>query len=240
MPIVLITGANRGIGLEFVRQYAADKWNVIACCRAPADATELQTLAKTNSSVRIEALDVADDKSIAELASKLKDTPIDLLVNNAGVYSGAGSKISSNMRDKSQEFGSIDSESWMKVLRTNMIAPIMMAQAFTPHLAKGAGKQIVNITSQMGSMTEMGAGSIAYRSSKAGLNGAMRVVMHDLLNRGLSIVNFHPGWVQTDMGGKNAHLTPEQSVTHLRQTIATLKPEDTGQFLNYDGHIIPW
>ena len=238
MPTVLITGANRGIGLEFVRQYLADKWDVIACCRAPADAKELKALAERHASLHIEGLEVDDEKSIGALAAKVQGMAIDVLINNAGIYTGGTEKVSAGMGDKTQEFGTIDSAAWMKVLRVNVIAPIKVIEALAPGLK--AGVKIINISSRMGSLADMGAGSLAYRSSKTGLNGAMRVIAHDLRERGMIIANFHPGWVQTDMGGKNAHLTPAQSVTQMRQTIATLTPEHSGRFLSYDGQVIPW
>ena len=245
MPTVLITGANRGLGLEFVEQYACDDWGVIACCRAPGKADALQALAQTHAHIRIEALDVVNDKSIKTLADRLKDTPIDILINNAGIFSGVGidgSHFPSDTSDTSQNFGSIDSLAWEKVLRVNTIAPLMMIESFLPHLQKGNSKKIINITSRMGSLTELEkkSGSLAYRSSKTALNSAMRTIASDLSNLGLIIINIHPGWVKTDMGGAHANMTPQQSITHLRQTIAALKPENSGQFMNYDGSIIPW
>jgi len=245
MPTILITGANRGLGLEFVQQYTADGWTVIACCRAPEKAEALQALAKKHPALRIEVLDVSDNRSIKTLADKLKDTAIDVLINNAGIFSGTGTDghhFPVEDSDKSQNFGSIDSTAWEKVLRVNTIAPIMIAEAFVPHLIKGEGKKIINITSRMGSLTELENkfGSIAYRSSKAALNSAMRTIASDLKNLGLMIANIHPGWVKTDMGGSYANMTPQQSVTSLRQTITALKPENSSQFLNYDGQILPW
>ena len=240
MPTLLITGANRGIGLEFTRQYAADKWDVVACCRAPGKAAALQELAKAHPAIRIETLDVTNGASIAALADKMKDTPIDILLNNAGIYSGAGGETSAISGDKSQEFGSLDAAAWEQVLRVNTIAPIMVSEALVPQLQKGMGKKIINITSRMGSLTAMKPGSIAYRSSKAALNGAMRAIADTAQAIGLTIVNFHPGWVRTDMGSARADLTAEQSVISMRKVISALKSENNGQFLNYDGQIIPW
>jgi len=240
MHTALITGANRGIGLELAKQYARDNWKIIACCRNPEKAQELQALAKAYPSIHIEALDVSDNGNIAALAAKLEGTPIDLLLNNAGIYSGGTEKVTGEADDQAQEFGQIDSEAWENVLRVNVIAPIKVIEAFVPHLKKGMGKTIINLTSRMGSMTLMQRGMIAYRSSKAALNGAMRVIVHDLRDLGLTIVNLHPGWVITDMGGKSADLTVEKSVSSMRQVISNLKPEDSGRFLNYDGQTIPW
>lgn len=232
---ILITGANRGIGLEFVKQYAMDEWNVIACCRDPAKAKELQQLAKTHPSVQIATLDVSEDASIHNLASQLKGTSIDVLINNAGVYSGTKESTST---DQTQAFGHIDSKAWEKVLRINTIAPIMVIQSLMQNLKKGA--KIVNITSIMGSLAMMNGGLIAYRSSKTALNSSMCAIAADLKDLGLTIVNIHPGWVITDMGGQNADITAQESVTNMRQVIGKLKTKDSGRFLNYDGQTIPW
>lgn len=240
MPTILITGANRGLGLEFTKRYAEDGWNVIACCRNPSEASELQALAQKNSTIRAEALDVLSASSIEALSTKLQNTAIDILLNNAGVYSGSSSKASAVTGDKSQEFGTIDGNAWEKVLRANTIAPIMILQAFTPHLKKGSGKKIINITSRMGSIGTMKTGAVAYRSSKAALNAAMRAILQDLQANGLIVANLHPGWVKTDMGGAEADLTVEQSIKAMRKTIEALTPDRSGQFLNYDGQIIPW
>jgi len=242
MPVLLITGANRGIGLEFVRQYAAEGWNVIACCRVLETAKALQVLAKSNSAIRIEKLDVSDSDAIKNLAQKLKDVAIDLLINNAGILSGANGFTSALDSDVSQTFGTIDPEAWGKVFRVNTIAPILMIQAFLPLMVRSADRKIVNITSKMGSISEMGGGHdhIAYRTSKAALNAAMRSIASAVNECGISITNIHPGWVKTDMGGKDARLTIEQSVTTMRKTISALKTESSGQFLNYDGSVLPW
>ncbi|MBS0625149.1 MAG: SDR family oxidoreductase [Verrucomicrobia bacterium] len=239
MPTLFITGANRGIGLQFVKKYAEDQWHVIACCRNPSSAKELKSLAKSHPSIEIEALDVSDYQQIKTLAAKLKGKPIDLLLNNAGIYSGR-SGISAETGDRDQDFGQIDPIAWEQVLRVNTISPILVIEAFLPHMKKGTGKKIVNISSSMGSMTEMDGGAIAYRTSKAGLNAAMRVIFQDLHDLGIAIVNFHPGWVITDMGGKGADLTTEKSVDFMRRTIDGLKLKDSGQFLNYDGKTIAW
>lgn len=240
---VLVTGANRGLGLEFARQYAADGWNVIACCRAPDKAETLQTLAKRYPAVRLETLDTVDDASIKALAAKLKDAAIDVLINNAGIFSGTGRRgvdFPDDGGDSSQSFGSLDSAAWAKVLRTNTIAPLMVAESFAPLVARSEDKKIINITSRMGSIAEMGNGDIAYRSSKAALNAAMRAMLNDLTRQGIATANLHPGWVKTDMGGRRALLEPEQSVSGMRRVIAGLSLNNSGQFLNYDGKVIPW
>jgi NAD(P)-dependent dehydrogenase (short-subunit alcohol dehydrogenase family) len=241
MPTLFITGANRGLGFEFTRQYAADGWKVIACCRSPKKASALQALAQAHAAVHIQTLDVNDNKNIGELAAKLKRTPIDLLINCAGIFSGAGSYLSSVSADKTQSFGSIDPEAWMRVLRTNTIAPVMIAQAFQKNFSMGEGRMLIMISSGMGSIERANRpGDIAYRTSKAALNAATKNVSLSLRDQKITVVCFHPGWVQTDMGGKEADLTPEQSASHMRHTIANLKLKSSGQFFNYDGQIIPW
>jgi NAD(P)-dependent dehydrogenase (short-subunit alcohol dehydrogenase family) len=240
MPIVLVTGASRGLGLEFTRQYASDDFDVVACCRDPSKAKELQTLAEEQKNIHIETLEVTDAKSIKALADKYRTSTIDLLINNAGIYSGAQERRSAEDGDKSQDFGTINAEGWDKVLRTNLIAPIMVLQAFAPHLEKSKGPIAVMITSKMGSIAEMGSGYIAYRSSKAALNAAMVTVSRDLKEKNIIIVNLHPGWVKTDMGGPSAPLDAETSVTGMRNVIADLTMKKTGQFLSYDGKTIAW
>ncbi|MFA5041663.1 MAG: SDR family oxidoreductase [Bdellovibrionales bacterium] len=241
MPTVLVTGANRGLGFEFTRQYAAEGWTVIACCRTPSKADALQSLAKANSSVRIEKLDVDDDKNILALAKKLETVAIDVLINCAGIFSGAGPNVPSTSGDETQRFGSLDSAAWIKVLRTNTIGPVMVAQAFQNHLMKGKGHKLIMISSSMGSIERMDSeGDIAYRTSKAALNAAARNISLSLLDKDITVVCLHPGWVRTDMGGEGADLTPEDSVSSMRRTIAGLKPQDTGHFFTYDVQVLPW
>ncbi len=240
MPTLLITGASRGLGLEFVRQYTADGWNVIAACRQPAQADKLQALIAKYKTIRAETLDVARPNSINALAERLKDAAVDVLINNAGVFSGGSFSGSATKVDHGQKFGTINPEEWDKVLRINTIAPILMIQAFVPHLLKGQERKAVNITSRMGSIEEMGADYIAYRTSKAALNAAMRTIAHDLKEQKITVINLHPGWVKTDMGGPEAPLDAENSITGMRKVIAGLTPKDSSRFLGYDGKTIPW
>ncbi len=226
MPTVMITGTNRGIGLELVRQYAADGWRVLATCREPRRAKEL---AAVDGDVNIRALDVADDGQIAALAESLADEPIDILVNSAGVGGFEDS------------FGRTPTNEWLETLRVNAIAPVHVAERFVPHLERGQRRLIVNITSRMGSIADNGSGgSYGYRTSKAALNMAARSMANDLKGRGITVVVFHPGWVRTDMGGPNAPITPGESVSAMRGKIATLGPGDSGKFFNYDGRPLPW
>jgi NAD(P)-dependent dehydrogenase (short-subunit alcohol dehydrogenase family) len=226
MPTVLITGANRGIGLEFARQYAADGWRVHAACRDPGKAAELKAV---KGDVRPHALDVTDEAQIGALAKALAGEPIDILINNAGV------------RGLGDSFGSTEVAGWLETLRVNAVAPIRVSEGLISNLERGQRKLIVNITSRLGSIAENSSGgSYAYRSSKAALNMAAKSMSVDLKGRGITVVVFHPGWVQTDMGGSGAPVTPPESVAGMRAKIAKLTAADSGHFFNYTGQPIPW
>jgi len=228
----LITGANRGIGLEFCRQYAADGWRVLACCRYPEKSDELNKLASLNPGrIMVHALDVADHVEVDRLGQILADESIDLLINNAGIYPDS---------DKSG-FGHTDYAEWIEAFRVNTIAPLKMAETFAAQIARGTQKTIVTITSKMGSIADnSGGGSYLYRSSKAAVNMVVKSLSIDLKPLGIIAVVFHPGWVKTGMGGPNAMITPEQSVSGMRKLIAGLSPADSGKFFGYDGKPIPW
>ncbi len=224
MPTVLITGASRGLGLEFCRQYAVEGWQVIAVCRRPAEAAELARLG-----VRVEAADVADPVSVQDLARRLAGQPIDVLINNAGVFGGR------------QSLGDVDLADWQQVLAVNCLGPYVMAEAFLPHLEAGGRKLLANVTSQMGSIADNSSGGYyAYRSSKAALNAVVKSLSIDLRPRGIAAILLHPGWVQTDMGGPGAPLTPPESVRGMRAVIDGAGMAQSGRFLGYDGQDIPW
>ncbi|HEX3699360.1 MAG TPA: SDR family oxidoreductase [Phenylobacterium sp.] len=230
MTTVLITGANRGIGLEFVRQYAAEGAEVLACCRDPEGAQALKALAaESGGRVRVLSLDVADEASIAALKPQLGDAPIDIAINNAGI-SGRGR----------QSIGTLDAAAWLETLRVNAVAPVLVAQALHANLAAGREKKLVAITSQLGSTASNGGARYYYRSSKAALNNAMHGLSRDWAGEGITVGIFHPGWVQTDMGGAGAPVTVSASVEGLRQRIAELKPADSGAFRDYAGASLPW
>ena len=231
MPSVLITGANRGLGLEFARQYAADGWQVYASYRDLSSASKLRRLANTSEdNVRTMALDVTDPSSVKAAVTKLEGQAIDLLLNNAGVGGARG-----------QIIGNIVYAAWKKVLEVNTMGPMRVSEAFVDLVARSKRKLIVTLTSGMGSITDnTSGGSIAYRSSKAAVNMVMRSLAIDLAPRGITCVVINPGWVLTDMGGPNATMTPAESVERLRDLIATLGPAQSGRFLNYDGREYPW
>ncbi len=231
MRNMLVTGANRGLGLEFARQYAIDGWKVYAACRDPDAARELvQLAAESGGAIRVLALEVTDAASVRAAAQSLAGDPIDLLVNNAGVGS-----------PKKQRLGSLDYTAWAQVLDVNTLGPMRVVEAFLDNIANGSDRQIVTLTSAMGSIADNASGgSYAYRSSKAAVNIVMKSLSIDLAPRGISCVVVHPGWVRTAMGGPDGKLTPAESVTALRRLIAGLKPQDTGRFFNYDGKPYPW
>jgi NAD(P)-dependent dehydrogenase (short-subunit alcohol dehydrogenase family) len=231
MPSTLITGANRGIGLEFARQYLADGWQVYAACRDPDSASEPRRLAQASDhNLRIMALDVTDSASVKAAAAELDGQAIDLLLNNAGVGGPRG-----------QTIGNIDYTAWAKVLDVNTMGPLRVAEAFVDHVARSERKLIVTLTSGMGSIADnTSGGAFAYRSSKAAVNMVVRSLAIDLAPRGITCVVVNPGWVRTDMGGSHATLTPAESVKRLRDLIETLGPAQSGKFYNHDGREYPW
>lgn len=227
MSSILVTGANRGLGLEFVRQYAATGWRVFACCRSPEQATALKAI---HGEVSLHTLDVSDLDRIGEFATELRHEAIDLLVNNAGLYG-----------PNKMFLGTIDYAAWTEVLRVNTLAPIRMAECFVEHVARSQRKVIASISSTMGSIASNHDGRhYLYRSSKAALNMATKSLSIDLRPRGVTAVVFCPGWVQTDMGGPEATLTPEESISGMRHVLDRLTLADTGKFFSYDGSEIPW
>jgi NAD(P)-dependent dehydrogenase (short-subunit alcohol dehydrogenase family) len=238
MPTVLITGAGRGLGLEFVRQYAADGWRVLACARDPGAAGLVEIAAKSEGRVTTHALDVGDHTAIEALAGELDGTAIDVLLNVAGTM-GADSFASKGMG--AQRFGRSDYDDWLQTFRVNVFGPMKMAEAFLPHVAASAGKTIVTLTSVVGSMaSNLIGGLYAYRSSKAAANAVMKSMSVDLKRHGIIALPMHPGWAKTDMGGPKAPVEPVESVAGMRRVIAALAPEDAGRFLQYDGTELPW
>lgn len=227
---VLITGASRGIGLEFARQYAEAGWRVYACCRNPQGAGKLQRVAdKYADLVSVHTLDVGDSGQIKRLANALANEAIDVLINNAGIY----------LPD--YENSQINEQALIESFRINSIAPLIMAEAFADNLDKSSHKKIANITSKMGSIDDNSSGGrYAYRSSKAALNMVTKSLAIDLAPRGISAIVLHPGWVQTDMGGSNASTSVEKSVAGMREVIKRIELKDSGKFYGYDGQEIPW
>jgi NAD(P)-dependent dehydrogenase (short-subunit alcohol dehydrogenase family) len=225
MPTVLLTGASRGLGLEFARQYAGDGWRVIATCRDPRKAEALRGVA---GKVEIHQLDAADLAAVGMLAAELGDVAVDVLIANAGIY---------GPRDMTLD--AIDAAGWGEVFRVNTMAPLALAGAFSKHVARSGERKAVAITSRLGSIAANDDGGLyVYRSSKAALNAVWRSFALD--HKGLIATVLHPGWVRTDMGGPGAPVLPEQSVAGMRRVIAGLTAAKSGSFFAFDGEELPW
>lgn len=230
MPTVLITGVNRGLGLEFIKQYSAEGWQVIGTCRDLSAATEATALAASSAKLSLHELDVGNAAAISALANQLSDTAIDVLILNAGV-----------MGMKSITLGAIEAEDFLQVLNINVVSQALLLQAFQPHVAAGEHKIIVGMGSIIGSIGGYPDGGLySYRASKAGVSAIMKGAALDLREQGITVITMHPGWVMTDMGGEGAHITPEVSIAGMRKVIAGLTPADTGRFLTYSGEELPW
>lgn len=232
MESVLITGASRGIGLEFTRQYGQDgNWRVYACCRRPRSADALVRFAKSfGERVSVHTLDVTDQGHIEALAKELDGVRLDTLINNAGVYGPQGARL-----------GHVDPRAWIEVLKVNAIAPMKISEAFAGHVGSSRRKVIATISSRMGSIADnTSGGAYAYRTSKAAVNMVMKNLSVELHDRGITCVTLNPGWVRTDMGTQHAPLTVEESVHGMRTVLASVRLEDSGRWLNHDGTDIPW
>ena len=230
MATILITGTNRGIGLEFTKQYLARGDRVIATCRDIEAADALKKLRNDHDKLEVRQLDVSSAESILEFVQQLADTPIDIFINNAGVYG-----------PRNVKFGEVDGQLWASVLQVNSIAPLMLSQLLMPNLRQGKDKKMVYLTSKMGSIDDnSGGGSYIYLSSKTALNSVVKSLAIDLAGEGFSAAVLHPGWVLTDMGGQNALIDTKTSVTGMLQVVDDLDPQSSGSFFNYDGSIIAW
>lgn len=228
---MLITGANRGLGLEWARQYAEAGWRVYASCRRPVEAWELDALAGRHPRLSVHRLDVTDSEQLRTLQLDLEEARIDVLLNNAGVY-----------LDKfTGDLGGIDYEVWLRSFAVNTLGAVRVTEALAGQVAASEKRRVVAISSHMGSIAEIAApGNYAYRSSKAALNAAMKGLSHALAQRGIGVLLLHPGWVKTRMGGPDAPLTPAQSVHGMRALVESFSPEMSGRFFRYDGTEIPW
>lgn len=227
MTTILITGANRGIGLGLARHAAQRGYSVIGTARNPDQADKLRGVAS-----RVEQLHTDSAESVNALAERLEGEPIDILVNNAGIFP-----------HECDDINDLDLDALQRVIQTNTLGPIMLTRALIPNLERSDRKTAVSITSNLGSITDASKGQmgfLGYRTSKAALNMASATMAHQLKPRGIHCVVLHPGWVQTDMGGQAAPLTPEQSTESLMSTIDGLEAKDTGRFFDYRGKEMPW
>lgn len=227
MPTVLISGAGRGLGFEFARQYAKAGWGVIATCLSLDEIAGLRAL---GTAVTAHPLDVTDLAAVARFGRELADETIDLLISNAGVP---------GPRDMTPETVAENAPAWMDAFRVNSMAPLALAGAFVKQVVRSEQRKMIAISSRLGSMGANGDGGLyAYRSSKAALNAVWRSFALD--HPELIAAMIHPGWVRTSMGGPTALLSPEESVAGMRRVIAGLGRADSGRFYNHDGSPIPW
>jgi NAD(P)-dependent dehydrogenase (short-subunit alcohol dehydrogenase family) len=228
---VLITGANRGIGLEMVKYATQQGWRVFACCRNPHNADNLFNVAKlSNGQISVHIADMLELSTLQALSYELRNIPIDILINNAGIYGSDNNK-----------FGAIDVSGWLQAFQVNSIAPLKMVEALAEQLLIGERKLVACMSSKMASMADNGFGnSYIYRSSKAALNAVVKSLSIDLKEQGIITVALHPGWVKTDMGGPDAEITTRESVELLFSHLMSLKIEDSGRFIDIDGSDIPW
>ena len=226
MSTVLITGAARGLGLEFTEIYAGRGWKVLACARKP------DALKAIKGDIHHHPLEVTDYKAVKSLAKKLSGEAIDVLICNAGVGGGR--------EDGGQSLGEFDPNAMRQIFEINTLAPLMMAEAFVEHVARSQHKKLIAITSILGSLANNNGGRYAYRASKSALNMEWSCLAKDLGARGIICVALHPGWVQTDMGGSGAPLTIDQSVPAMVKTIDAFTPAHNGRYIAYDGSELPW
>jgi NAD(P)-dependent dehydrogenase (short-subunit alcohol dehydrogenase family) len=233
MSTVLITGANRGIGAELAKQYAAAGWDVIATARSWKSVPFDEKIAKQ---IDTHELDVTNENSIQTLADAVKGRSIDLLIHNAAIYPREGTHL-----------GDLDYDGWQETLQTNLFGPLRVTEALLENIAASEKKQIAAISSGMSSLRAVSGGDVAqagtsyqYRTSKTALNMAMLVMSKELQPRGISVVLLCPGWVKTDMGGANAAITPETSVAGMRKILDDGGMKISGKFLGYDGAVRPW
>jgi NAD(P)-dependent dehydrogenase (short-subunit alcohol dehydrogenase family) len=226
----VITGASRGIGLEFVQQLLRRGDTVDAGVRSPEGARRLEPLAReVGNRLRIHALDVEDEASIRSFAADVCAAPVDVLINNAGVFG------------QWCAFTEVDSTDLARTFAINALGPLRITQALLPALRRGAVRKVAHVSSRMGSLADnTEGGAYAYRMSKAALNMGVRSLAHDLRGEGLVTVMLHPGWVQTDMGGPQAPLPAADSVRGMLRVIDGMGPEHSGRFLDYQGAEVPW
>lgn len=222
MPTILITGANRGLGLEFARQYAAAGWRVLATVRDP-----LSGRAASDAGAEVYVADIADPASLRRLRQSLAGIGLDIVLNNAGVYGD------------NQDFGAVDADAFLRVMRVNALAPLQVAELFADLVP--AGGIIACLSSKMGSVAENTSGGFyAYRASKAALNMVIKSLSLDLKGRGVTVLALSPGWVRTDMGGPNAPLEPPQAVAGMKAVLDRATPDHSGRFWHYDGTEVAW
>ena len=230
MATILVTGANRGIGLEFLKHYLDRGEQVIGTYRDIVSSDKLIQMGEVYDSLKTLTLDVSSDESLKYFSDQLGDIPIDIFINNAGVYG-----------PRNSTFNNVDEKNWILVLQINAIAPLLLTQLIIDNLRKSSVKKLIYITSKMGSIDDnKSGGSYVYRSSKTALNAIVKNISIDLAREGMLVALLHPGWVRTDMGGPNGLIDTNTSVSGMIKVIDGLEQSLSGSFFNYDGTEIPW
>ncbi len=230
MKSILITGSNRGIGLELVKQYAHAGWRVWACCRSPEQATELHALKTQYKAVNVMQLEVNNLESIKNLARQIAQEPIDILFNNAAVKGG-----------EIQTLATVQPDIWLETFKINTIAPFLIAQALMTNVALSKLKIIVNMSSNLASINDNNESDYyIYRSSKAALNMITKNMAIDLKEKQIKVIALHPGWVKTDMGGPDALISTTESVSGIKSLLDQLTFEESGCFFSYTGKKLTW
>ena len=229
MSMYLITGANRGIGLELTRQVLSQGHQVLATCRDPDNADELKALA-SDGDLQVERCDIGKPGDIASLVDTVGGKPIDVLINNAGIYGPRDAVL-----------GNLSREPWVEVMEIDLIAPMMLTQALLPNIQAGSEKRVAFLSSKMGSIADNSSGgSYMYRTAKAALNQAIKSLAMDLQEQNIIALSLHPGWVRTAMGGPNGLIDTQTSASGLLAVISSATEKDSGEFIAYDGKRIPW
>lgn len=226
MKRVVISGANRGLGLEFVRQYAANDWHVLAGCRRPDEANDLH---QVKGKVTLFEMDVSREEGLHRMVEEIADDSLDLLINNAGQYGG------------NQTWDGVDYAEWGRLMQINCFSALRVTRAAFPALSRSSQPMIANISSKMGSMEDNSSGgSYIYRSTKAAMNAVTVSLARDLKSANIRVLALHPGWVRTDMGGQGAPLDSCDSVSGMRETLAKASMKQSGLFLDFRGNHVPW
>ena len=228
MNTILVTGTNKGVGLEIARLLSNRGDRVIACCRRPLEAT---ALSKLEGNIDIQEVSVGEDESVSQLASRLEGVAIDTIINNAGTMGPEA---------KRQSVLDMDFSGWADTFNINSMGPVRIMQALLPNLKMTESPKVMTVTSQMGALSLDMTSAHAYCSSKAALNKFMRLASIDLKPDGIAVGLVHPGWVRTDMGGPRAHLSPEESAVGCIEVTDTLSLDNTGGFWKWNGETHDW
>ena len=227
MESILITGANRGIGFELTRLLIEDGRRVIATCRDPESASDLNALNASN--LHIHQLEVTSTKSIEALKRALSGVQIDVLINNAG-----------EMGSKRQRIDDMNIDAWRHTFDVNTIAPFQVSMALLDNLKLSLRPRIISVSSQMGALSRISSGALAYQSSKAALNKVMQVMAKDIVSENIIVCSMHPGWVQTDMGGPSADISVNESAAGMISFFDNLTSEQSGRFWKWNGEEHAW